>query len=152
MMNLRVRYPLWNIVSLIPLFLIGCSIIIREGLDKDSPLSIFLEKGIFIEIVLLVFILGVYILTLNSFNKKYPKQKINPFSFHPNEYIEDDEMFKQITMHTTKKVYTFMSVAIPFLFGLTIFATKLMIFIGIFIIITIQNLIFYNEMKRYTSE
>ncbi|MFB6467589.1 hypothetical protein ACE38V_12430 [Cytobacillus sp. Hz8] len=87
-----------------------------------------------------------------KFNKDHPRQKVNPFSYCPNEYIEDDEMFKQVTMSATKKVYTFMAMVIPALFGFSIFATRLMIFMGIFVIVIIQNIIFYNEMKYYTGE
>lgn len=151
-MNLRVHYPLWNIVSLIPLFFIGSSIILREGSGKESDFSQFLQNGILVWTILLIIIVTVYSFAVWSFNKKYPMQKINPFSFRPNEYIEEDEMFMLVTMQATKKVHTFMAVVTPALFGLSIFATRLMIFSGIFVIIIIQNMIFYNEVKQYTRE
>src|SRR5690625_5148525 len=106
-MKFRVQYPLWNIIGFIPLLLIGWGIIYLEGVDKDSSFGVTLQTAILIGIVLLAIFSVIYTAVIIRHNKKYPTQKVNPFRMRPNEFVEDDEMFIQLTMRATKKVYSF---------------------------------------------
>src|SRR5690625_4244241 len=149
-MKLRIQYPLWNIFGLVPLLIFGWGAISLEAVHQDSSFGIFLQKVILVGLLLVALYFFMYAIVVIRHNKKYPKHKVHPFSLQPNEYVEDDEMFKEVTMRATKKVYSFIYWALPALLGITlVIENRSIIYFGIIIIIIIQNSIYYREMKQY---
>lgn len=83
-----------------------------------------------------------------------PEHKIKMGTFKPQEYLEDDEMFEEITKQATKKVYTYYTMILPILaawyFILPI--SKTWMIMGILILAAGQYWIFYRTIQKFVSE
>ncbi|WP_397539563.1 hypothetical protein [Rummeliibacillus pycnus] len=152
--DLRVQMPLWNIAAIVGLGAIIIPMLLSEirWFDKDLIFSLKMDNilglislcGIFLFVVTCVLV----ILKTIQFNKENPNLKMNMFSLTPGEYIEDDEMFRQVTNNATRKVYTFLSCAIPIL-TIAVFLPKIWIALLLILVVIIQNLIYYVEIRKY---
>ena len=152
--DLRVQMPLWNIVAIVEFGAIIIPMLLSEirwfnhdlifSLKMDYVLGLMSLCGIFLFVVTAILL----ILKTIQFNKENPNRKMNIFSLTPNEYIEDDEMFNQVTNKATRKVYTFLSCAIPVL-TVAVFLPKIWIAVLLILVAIIQNLIYYVEIRKY---
>ena len=121
------------------------------GFSIDSKLYGSLFSG---ALMGLVIYMTVFSWKVYRHNKKMPNQKINMLSFRPQEYMEDDELFQEITKRATKRVYSYFVVALPvlagFYMGLPIGRTW-MIF-GILFVALGQYWIYYRTIRKYVTE
>ena len=151
-MNIRMIYPLFNILSCIILLFMGWGFTRSNATFTENFLEYTIHPvGIIAWLVLVILITSVSIV-VNRHNKKNPDKKINTFSIKPPEYNEEDEMYQYATMNATKKVYTFLTWALPTILAFLLIPfpfSKFSIFFIIAVIIIIQNLIFFFEMKKF---
>lgn len=151
-MKIRMIYPFVNIFACIMVILMGWGFTRSTVTFNENILEYTIHPvGVIAWLLLIIFILSVAII-VNRYNKKHPEKKINAFSIKPPEYNEEDEMYQLATMRATKKVYTFITFALPITLAILIFPfpfSKFSIFLMIGCIIIIQNLIFYFEMRKY---
>ncbi len=148
--------PLWNIAAIVEMGAIIIPMLLSDirWFDKDLIFSLKMDYilglislgGIFLFVVSCILL----ILKTIQFNKENPNRKVNIFSLIPNEYIEDDEMFSQVTNKATRKVYTFLSGAIPMLIIVAAFLPKIWIVVLLILVAVILNFIYYVEIRKYT--
>lgn len=155
--DMRVAYPLWQmgatmILMIVVLMMGFSSNSIEDGIftfftNEQGELSIL--KGILVLIFIVYF--SVFYWRVVQHNKRMPKHKINLFSFKPQEYMEDDELFQEVTKRATKKVYSYFVWTIPFLAGLSIGfqAGTIGTVIGLLLLSMGQYLIYYTEIRKY---
>lgn len=145
-------YPILNILSCIILLFMGWGFTRSNATITKNFLEYTIHPvGIIAWLVLVVFVF-MLLFIVRRHNKKYPDKKIKAFSMKPPEYNEDDEMYQYATMNATKKVYTFLTWALPTILALLLLPipfSKFSIFALIVCIIIVQNLIFYFEMKKF---
>lgn len=151
-MNIRILYPFYNILSCIILLFIGWGFTRSTTTVTENSMEYTLHPvGVIAWFVLILFIIVMMVL-MNHYNKKNPDKRINPFSIKPPEYNEEDEMYQYATMNATKKVYTFLTWALPLILVLLLLPipfSKFSIFAIIVCVIIIQNLIFFFEMRKF---
>ncbi|MBE1554456.1 hypothetical protein [Sporosarcina limicola] len=160
--DMRVSYPLWQMISIIFLmafvFLIGFSSEFKTF--KDGGFEFIVEwnniEKFVVSIVLLLFILFLALFNWNvvKHNRSMPMHKINLFTLKPQEYMEDDELFQELTKRATKKVYSYYTLAIPILAGIYVaspFGRTEMI-IGFLLLAVGQYFIYYKNIKKYITE
>lgn len=158
--NLRVQYPLWNIVGYLIMMVFSYGVVnIASVVFNDMGMAVDIEwnmKGSYAFIIgsLLLFIFGIaYSIKLHMHNKVYPDRKISAFAIRPNEYLDDDELYRKVTEKATKKVYSFLYWAIPVAISIMFFPFDRYVFIvALLIIVVIQNLLYYLEIRKYISE
>ena len=64
----------------------------------------------------LVFYLTMYLVgKCSKHNKRNPSRQMKFMTLKPQEYMEDDELFEEVTRRATQKVYSYFTVALPFL-------------------------------------
>ena len=151
-MNIRMIYPIFNILSCIILLFMGWGFTRSNATITENFIEYTIHPvGIISWLVLVAFIFTV-VFFVKRHNKKNPDKKINAFSIKPPEYNEDDEMYQYATMSATKKVYTFLTWALPIILAMLLLPlpfSKFSIFFIIVIVIIIQNLIYFFEMKKF---
>lgn len=154
--DLRVQMPLWNIAAIVELGAMIIPMLLSEirWFDKDLIFSIKMDYGLISLCGIFLFIVTCILVILKTiqFNKENPNRKMKIFSLKPGEYIEDDEMFNQVTNNATRKVYTFLSGAIPMLIVVAIFLPKIWVVILLLLMAIIQNLIYYMEIRKFAEE
>ncbi|WP_252504494.1 hypothetical protein [Sporosarcina sp. Marseille-Q4943] len=122
--DMRYSYPLWQMGCV--LLLIALTTII--GFTSDYELShgtdsfisqVNLEGDSFwyfaLWLALLVFYMVVFRWKLHQHNKRNPAHRMRFTTFKPQEYMEDDELFEDVTRRATQKVYSYFTIALPFL-------------------------------------
>ena len=155
-MKIRRMYPLVNIFACIIL------LVMTWGFTRSNVTIAFnfLEYtihpvGIIAWLCLVVFIL-IVAFVVKRHNKKHPDKQVNIFSIRPPEYNEEDEMYQYATMKATRKVYSFITFAlpvgliVPMILPLPI--SKFTVCVIVLSIIIIQNLIFYFEMRKFNND
>ncbi|PYF03980.1 hypothetical protein [Ureibacillus chungkukjangi] len=151
-MNIRMFYPILNILSCIILLFVGWGFTRSNVTITENFIEYTIHPvGIFAWLVLIVFVF-MLLFIVQRHNKQNPDKKIKAFSIKPPEYNEDDEMYQYATMSATKKVYTFLTWALPMILALLLLPipfSKFSIFVIVVCIIIVQNLIFYFEMKKF---
>ena len=161
--DLRIQAPLWNIAAALILLLISYVAIatIDQTLfsydyllaNNDLSIEFFWNwKVIWVAVistVLSIIFIITYVKKLSSHNKQFPHQRIAFFSDRPVEYIEEDEMFRQVTQKATQKVYSFYTYVIPAVIVIMLFPFDRYVFIFLlFAMIVIHNLLYYLEMRK----
>jgi hypothetical protein len=163
--DFRVRLPLWNIGLLIILLIWTYGVVYMSDLFfnnfegvfglNDETIVINFDKlallSIILGSVLLLIFLVSYYLKLSRHNKENPNRKLPIFAFIKlGEYIEEDEMFNQVTQQATKKVYTFYSQILPLLILVMIFPLNRIVFIiCVFLMLILQNLLYYRQISKF---
>lgn len=156
--DLRIQMPLWNIAAIVELGAIIIPMLLSEirWFDNDLLFSLKMDfiPGLISLCGIFLFVLSAILLILKTiqFNKGNPNRKMNIFSLKPNEYIEDDEMFNQVTNNATRKVYTFLSGAIPMLIVVVAFLPKIWVVILLLLVVIIQNIIYFMEIRKFVEE
>jgi len=160
--DMRVSYPLWQMGSIIILMILVLTI------GYSSTFTVFDEGGFEFQanienglgvvfsftLLLLVFYMSLFSWKVFKHNRRLPESKINMLSIKPQEYMEDDELFEEITKRATKKVYSYYTWALPVLAGLYIgvpVGRTWMIF-GILLVAAGQYLIYYKAIRKYVTE
>jgi len=166
--DFRVQVPLWNItlwvilmywaygvahaVDMIVSDFEGVFVVTDNGLHINWHVPGMLS--IIIGTFLLVVFFGAYILKIKSHNEKNPNNKMDTFTFIKlGEFLEDDEMLRQVTENATKKVYIFYSQALPLLiFLIVIFPLDRYLYIVmLFLFLIVHNALYYFEIRKFLS-
>ena len=155
---MRITYPLWQmgaiVIAMVLTLLVGLSSDFTVE-DRGFEVNVQGEWGVIWGIALFVFFLYLvlFIWRIVRHNGRMPQHKINFFSWKPQEYMEDDELFQEVTKRATKKVYTYFVWTIPFLAGLSIGfqAGTIGTVIGLLFLSMGQYFIYYKEIKKYTG-
>ena len=161
--DMRYAYPIWQMGFI--LLLIGLTTIIGFTSDyvlsngKDGFLFQISLEGISFWyfaawLALLVFYLLIFSWKISKHNKRNPSRQMKLMTFKPQEYMEDDELFEEVTRRATQKVYSYFTVALP-----SSAALFLMLPIGKFGMLNIllllaigQYFIYYRTIRRYMKE
>ena len=159
--DMRITYPLWQMGSIVILMVLvlvmGFSSTFTTFEDGGFEFAVNLEGefGMIWGGALFVFIIYLLLFTWNvgKHNRLMPNHKINAFSLKPQEYMEDDELFQEVTKRATKKVYSYFVWSIPLLAGLSIGfqAGTIGTVMGLLFLSMGQYLIYYKEIKKYTG-
>lgn len=156
--DMRITFPLWQmgfiVITMIITLLIGLSSVsIVENNSFELGVNLQGKWGVIwgVALLVLVFYLVLFSRNIAKHNRRMPKHKITVFSWKPQEYMEDDELFQEVTKRATKKVYSYFVLAIPLLAGLSIgfqIGTIGMV-IGLLLLSIGQYLIYYTEIRKY---
>ncbi|MFJ7934937.1 hypothetical protein [Sporosarcina sp. NPDC096371] len=160
--DMRITYPLWQMgaISILMVLVLMTSYSSNFETFNDGGFEFAInfqgKLGVLWGITLLVFIVYAWLFYWNvvKHNKQMPKHKINAFSWKPQEYMEDDELFQEFTKRATKKVYSYFVWAIPFLASLYLVfqvGTTGMI-LGLLLLSMGQYVIYYTEIRKYMGE
>lgn len=155
--DFRMTYPLWNMafILILAVMAVGFTSSFVNVTKTDSSLSIETQavEGflLFAALIAYLVLITIYLIALQSYNRKNPERKIPAFSIRPPEYMEQDEGMTFITRKAVQKVYTFITWSLPFLALIVMLAPipKLLIVWGILAVAFGQNLIYYVEMRRH---
>ena len=162
--DFRVKFPLWNIALYTILMIWAYSVVYLSDMYFNNFEGMFGVNGeiiwdtpvllsFFIGLISLILFFIIYFFKLNRHNKKNPTKKMSAFTILKlGEFIEDDELFRQITQNATKRVYIFYSQILPLLILLMILPFNRYVFIVvIFLLLIIQNLIYYRHVRKYIT-
>lgn len=157
--DMRFSMPLWQMGSIFILLVL--TLVIGFASETTFVTS---EDGYYFEInmghisgmifssslIILVVYLMLMFLSIHRHNKRFPNQKIKSFTFKPQEYIEDDEFFDEITKRATKKVYSYYSFALPILVGVALGGmwNRTIILVGILVVALGQYWIYYSTIRK----
>lgn len=155
--DFRMTYPLWNMafILILAVMAVGFTSSFVNVSKTDSSLSIEAQavEGflLFAALIAYLVLITIYLIALQSYNRKNPERKIPAFSIRPPEYMEQDEGMTFITRKAVQKVYTFITWSLPFLALIVMLAPipKLLIVWGILAVAFGQNLTYYVEMRRH---
>lgn len=163
--DFRVKFPLWNIVLYTILMIWTYSVVYLTDMFFNNFEGMFGVNGeinwnisgllsFFIGLILLILFFIIYFIKLNRHNKRNPSKKMSAFTLlRLGEFIEDDELFRQITQNATKRVHIFYSQILPLVILLMVFPFNRYVFIVvIFLLLIIQNLIYYRHIRKYITE
>lgn len=158
---MRVKMPLWQMGAIFIL------IILTSLLAPATKILLFTEgrfefemmfEGygdwggivLLLAVMMLIIYLILFILNIQKHNKRFPERKIRMFTLKPQEYMEDDELFDEMTKRATKKVYSYYTWILPFFVGLSLGGSwsRTVILVGILIIALGQYWIYYRAMKK----
>ncbi len=155
--DMRIAYPLWQMGVIMLLMTVVLVTSFSSDPFEDGAFKFLTnvqgELGVLKGIIVFVFI--VYYLLFYwrvvQHNKRMPRYKINLFSWKPQEYMEDDELFQEVTKRATKKVYTYFVWSIPFLAGLSLVYQTGTVWtvMGLLLLSMGQYVIYYTEIRKY---
>ena len=160
--DMRVSYPLWQAGSIVIIMalvlMIGYSssfTIFNDG-GFEFQATIENKLGVAFGFTLLILVLYMSLFSWKVFkhNRRLPERKINMLSIKPQEYMEDDEVFEEITKRATKKVYTYFVWALPLLAGLYsgLPISRTWMIVGILLVAVGQYWIYYRTIRKYVRE
>lgn len=159
---MRITYPIWQMGGIVLLM------VLVLVMSLSSVFTIFEDGGFEFEfnlqgglgmiwsgtLLVLLFYSLLFAWNVDKHNKQMPMHTINLFSWKPQEYMEDDELFQEFTKRATKKVYSYFVWAIPTLaavgIGLRVGTTGMVL--GLLLLSMGQYLIYYKEIRKYVGE
>ena len=166
--DFRVQFPLWNIAlwAILIIYSYGgvysFDLLFSDfdgmlGYENDNVVinwNIPVLISIILGTILLIIFFVAYFTKLKRHNKEHPNQKMKPFSFIKfGEFIEEDELFKQVTQKATKKVYILYANMLPIIVIIMFFPIHRYIFmVTIFLTLIIQNVLYYREIRKYIED
>src|SRR5699024_1914259 len=164
--DMRLTMPLWQmgaiVLTIILTLIMGKSTeIISTGNGSiEFEFTIAGTTGyVFIATTIVFFLyMFFFLLRIYQHNQRYPEKRINAFSFKPQEYIEEPQVFDELTKRATKKVYSYYSWVLPIFVGVSLitFCRRTMILIGILVIALGQYWIYYasiqNNLRKIETE
>jgi len=159
--DMRITYPLWQMGSIVILmglvFLIGNSAKFEVYNEGGFMLSVDLDlvTGLIVYVLLLLYLITLitFIVKIGKHNKRFPLKKISLLSLKPQEYMDDDELFQEVTKRATQKVYSFFSVAIPTIaiFFIMLPIDRVWMILGVLSMSLFQYLIYYVTLRKYVT-
>lgn len=166
--DFRVQVPLWNIAVWIILMIWTYGVVYAVDMITSDFKGVFvvLDYGlqinwhvpgilsIIIGTLFLAIFFTAYFLKLKRYNEQNPSKKLDTFTFiKPGEFLEDDEMLRQVTENATKKVYIFYSQALPLLIFLFVIfpLDRYAYIVMIFSLLIVHNALYYLEIRRFLS-
>ena len=121
--DMRYTYPIWQmgfillLISLTTIIGFTSDYVLSNG--KDGFLFQISLEGISFWyfaawLALLVFYLIIFSWKIHKHNKRNPSRQMKIMTLKPQKYMEDDELFEEVTRRATQKVYSYFTVALPF--------------------------------------
>ncbi|WP_262176332.1 hypothetical protein [Saccharococcus sp. Marseille-Q5394] len=161
--DMRYTYPIWQMGFI--LLLIALTTIIGFTLDyelsngTDSFLFQFSLEGVGFWclaawLVLLVIYLLIFGWKMHYHNKRNPSRQMKFLTLKPQEYMEDDELFEEVTRRATQKVYSYFTVALPFLASLFLILPigKFGMLNALLLLAFGQYFIYYRSIRQYMEK
>ena len=165
--DFRVQIPLWNIALLVSLLICSYGVIYAidmlfndfDGVfviennevltNLNMPAIVSLLVGLFLLIVIFI----AYLSKLSRHNKENPTNQIAAFTIvRLGEFMEDDEMLRQVTQNATQKVYILYSLALPLSIFLMFLPLNRYIFIvSLVVLLILHHTLYYREMRMYIN-
>lgn len=159
--DMRFTYPLWQMAGIFIIMgfvlLVGYASTMNTFPDGGFEFEISLNKSssIFMMVMLVstVLYLLLFFLRIVKHNKIMPKHKISMTTYKPQEYLEDDELFQDVTKQATKKVYTYFAWMLPVMAGgyMMLPISKTWMIVGILIVAAGQYYIYYRTIRKFMS-
>lgn len=161
--DMRYTYPIWQMGFI--LLLIALTTIIGFTLDyelsngMDSFLFQFSLEGVGFWclaawLALLVIYLLIFGWKMHHHNKRNPSRQLKFLTLKPQEYMEDDELFEEVTRRATQKVYSYFTVALPFLASLFLILPigKFGMLNALLLLAFGQYFIYYRSIRQYMEK
>ncbi|MDV2582053.1 hypothetical protein [Alkalibacillus haloalkaliphilus] len=166
--DFRVQFPLWNIALLLILSIWSYGVVYAIDLVVSDFEGVFYTTGqqVYInwhmpsvlslvigQLALIAFFI-IYFIKLRQYNKNNPGNELRPFTlFKPHEFLEDDELFRQVTERTTKKVYVLYAQAVPVVIFLIMFLpTHRFLYIALlFGLLIAHNALYYWAVRKFMN-
>ncbi|MFD1206260.1 hypothetical protein ACFQ38_14270 [Sporosarcina contaminans] len=161
--DMRFTYPLWQMGFI--LLLIGITTIIGIASDykltnsTDSFLFEFTMEGnsfwyFAIWLAILLIYLALFRWKLHQHNKRNTDHKLKFSSLKPQEYMNDDELFEDVTRRATQKVYSYFTIALPIVAGFfLILPIGKFGMLNVLLLLAIgQYYIYYRTIRKYIAE
>lgn len=166
--DFRVQLPLWNIALWVILMIWSYGVIYAvdmlasdfEGVIVHTNDGVTINwhlPGVFSIIIgtlLLIVFFVVYLSKIKRHNQQNPSKQLAAFTFtKPGEFLQDDEMLRQVSENATKKIYIFYSHALPLLvFIIALLPVNRYLFVVlIFLMLMLQNALYYIEIRKFLS-
>ena len=159
--DMRITYPLWQMAGIFIIMgfvlLVGYAATVNTFSDGGFGFEISINgtSGILLNamLVIVVLYLSMFYYRISKHNKRMPKHKISMTTYKPQEYLEDDELFQDLTKQATKKVYTFFAWALPIMAAVYMLfpISKTWMISGILLLAAGQYWIFYRTIKKFMS-
>ncbi|MDS9471690.1 hypothetical protein [Sporosarcina pasteurii] len=156
--DMRVTMPLWQMGAIFLLIIITIvtglatkvTNITSTGFEFEMTFENYVAGIFLIAMFAFVIFLTLFIINIRKHNKRFPDKKIKAFTLKPQEYIEDDELFEEMTKRATKKVYSYYAWTLPLLVGFSLvgFLGRTVILVGILLIAMGQYWIYYSTMRK----
>ncbi|AOV07282.1 hypothetical protein [Sporosarcina ureilytica] len=156
--DMRVTLPLWQMAAIALLMVITITMglatkvtnFTNDRLEFEITFGSYLGGIFACAMVAFLIFFVLFLINIQKHNKRFPDKKINTFTFKPQEYIEDDEWFDEMTKRATKKVYSYYSWTLPLLVGFSLggFLGRTVILVGILLIAMGQYWIYYSTMRK----
>ncbi|WP_017187065.1 hypothetical protein [Alkalibacillus haloalkaliphilus] len=166
--DFRVQFPLWNIALLIILSIWSYGVVYAIDLVVSDFEGVFYTTGqqvhinwhmpsvlslVIGQLALIAFFI-IYFIKLRQYNKNNSGNELRLCTFFkPHELLEDDELFRQVTKRTTKKVYILYAQAIPVIIFLIMFLpTQRFLYITLLIVLLIaHNALYFWEIRKFMN-
>ncbi|WP_025783975.1 hypothetical protein [Sporosarcina sp. D27] len=159
--DMRITYPLWQMAGIFIIMgfvlLVGYAATVNTFSDGGFGFEISMSgnSGILLNamMVIVVFYLLLFCLRIAKHNKRMPKHKISMTTYKPQEYLEDDELFQDVTKQATKKVYTYFAWALPVMAGVYLMLpiSKTWMIVGVLLLAAGQYWIYYRTIRKFMS-
>ncbi|REB05534.1 hypothetical protein DVB69_14775 [Sporosarcina sp. BI001-red] len=159
--DMRLTYPLWQMAGI--LIILGFVLLVgyagtvktfpQGGFEFEISLSSYSSIFILVMLAAVFLYLILFVFNIAKHNKRMPKHKITMNTFKPQEYLEDDELFQDLTKQATKKVYTYFAWALPIMAAVYMLLpiSKTWMIAGILLLAAGQYWIFYWTIKKFMS-
>lgn len=166
--DFRVQIPLWNITlgfilmywaygviyaaDLLFTDFQGVFVVANDGVNANWYLPGILS--IIIGFFLMVVFFVIYFIKLKNYNQMNPNLQLHAFTFlKPGEFLEDDEMLRQVTENATKKIYIFYSQVLPLIILLIVCfpIDRYVYVVMLFSTMIIHNALYYLEIRKFLS-
>ena len=161
--DMRYTYPIWQMGFIVLLIALTSIIGFMSDFEySNAPESFLFQFNLdglgfwclLAWLIVLVMYLLIFRWKIHHHNKRNPSHQLKIMTLKPQEYMEDDELFEEVTRRATQKVYSYFTVGLPFL--ATIFLILPIGKVGMLNILLLlaigQYFIYYRTMRRYMKE
>ncbi|MGN7409051.1 hypothetical protein [Sporosarcina sp. SAFN-010] len=159
--DMRITYPLWQMAGIFIIMgfvlLVGYAATVNTFSDGGFgfEFSISGNSGILLNVMMVIVFLYLILFFYNikKHNERMPKQKISMTTYKPQEYLEDDELFQDVTKQATKKVYTYFAWELPIMAVVYLMLPigKMWMTVGVLLLAAGQYWIYYRTIKKFIS-
>jgi hypothetical protein len=165
--DFRVQIPLWNIALLVSLLIWSYGAVYAADLQFNNVEDVFVIENnkvlsnwnipavvsFLVGFSLFIAFTFAYFIKLNRHNKENPHKQISAFTFLKlGEFMDDDEMLRQVTQNATKKVYILYSQTLPLLIVIMFLPFNRYIFIVCLLtILILHHALYYREIRKYIN-
>lgn len=159
--DMRFTYPLWQMAGIF--IIMGFVVLVGYAATMNTfphggfefEINLNESSSIFLVAMLVsaVLYLLLFCLRIAKHNRSMPQHKISMTSLKPQEYLEDDELFQDVTKRATQKVYTYFAWMLPIMAGVYMMfpISRTWMIVGILLVAAGQYWIFYRTIRNFVS-